>query len=160
MANEPADLARPARVVGLYVAPKDSAPIEARELVELVAGLGVVGDRYSLHLGYWSDPRWPDQELTLVEGEVAFELGLNPGQLRRNIATRGIRLVELIDHQFQVGDAILYGVRPCDPCAHLDSLTRPGVAQALLCRGGLRARILQSGRIRLADPIEKLLTGG
>jgi hypothetical protein len=45
------------------------------------------------------------------------------------------------------------GRRRCEPCAHLQRLTRPGVLRALAHRGGLRADILRSGTIRVGDPI-------
>lgn len=143
---------RPA-IVGLYVAPQAGAPVQSRDWVDLVAGLGAAGDRYTLGLGHWSDPRWPDQEVTLVAAEVAAALGIEPGQLRRNIVTRDVDLAALAGRRFSAGTADLEGVRPCDPCPYLDTLTRPGIAQALAGRGGLRARVLRSGRVSLGDPI-------
>ncbi|MBI4498858.1 MAG: MOSC domain-containing protein [Chloroflexi bacterium] len=142
-----------ALVIGLYTAPRAGAPVEARAWVEVVPGVGIIGDRYALGLGHWSDPKWPDQELTLVEAEVAEALDLDAGQLRRNIVTRGIRLNDLIGTTFQIGGATLAGVRPCDPCRYLESLTRPGILKALAFRGGLRARILRAGRIRVGDAV-------
>ena len=121
--------------------------------VELVAGVGIPGDRYATRLGHWSDPKWPDQELTLVEAEVAEGLGLAPEQLRRNLVTRGVRLDGLIGETFQVGEAILQGVRPCDPCAYIESLNRPGLLKELVDRGGLRARIVTGGLVRVGDEI-------
>jgi hypothetical protein len=49
----------------------------------------------------------------------------------------------------------LRGQRLCEPCAHLERLTRPGVAAALLGRGGLRADILAGGRIRAGDVLAR-----
>jgi MOSC domain-containing protein YiiM len=143
----------PARVVGLYTAPRAGAPMEARAQIEVVRGRGIGGDRYAARLGHWSDPRWPDQELTLVEAEVADALGYDAGTLRRNVATCGVRLDDLIARTFQIGNVVLVGVRRCDPCRYLDSLTRPGMARALAGRGGLRTRILDGGTIRVGDRI-------
>jgi MOSC domain-containing protein YiiM len=119
--------------------------------IELVPGVGVIGDRYALKLGYWSDPRWPDQEVTLIAAETAAAIGVEPRQLRRNIVTEGIELAALIGRRFRAGAAELEGIRACDPCAYLDTLTRPGVARALTGHGGLRARVLQAGRVALGD---------
>ncbi len=140
-------------IVGLYVAPCAGAPVQRRDWVELVAGAGVAGDRYVLRLGHWSDPRWPDQEVTLVAMEVAAALGIEPGQLRRNIVTQGIDLASLVGCSFSAGSAELEGIRACDPCQYLDSLTRPGIAQALVGRGGLRARVRRGGRVELGDSL-------
>jgi MOSC domain-containing protein YiiM len=115
-----------------------------------------VGDRYAHGRGHWSDPQWPDQELTLVEAEVAAALTIEAGLLRRNVVTRGVRLDEFLGVRFRIGDAVLAGVRRCDPCRYLDTLTRPGLAQALVGRGGLRARIVTGGRLRVGDAIQLL----
>ncbi|HZU76062.1 MAG TPA: MOSC domain-containing protein [Dehalococcoidia bacterium] len=141
------------RVVGLYTAACAGAPITGQTVVEVRPGVGIVGDRYARGLGYWSDPKWPDQELTLVEAEVAEDLDIDAGALRRNVVTHGVRLDGLIGVRFRIGDAVIEGVRPCDPCRHLESLTRPGIARALAGRGGLRARILTGGRLHVGDPL-------
>jgi MOSC domain len=146
-----------ARVRGLFIARMAGAPIESCQSIELIAGKGVVGDRYATGAGFWSDARWPDQEITLVEGEVADDLEIDAGALRRNIVTEAVPLTSLIGSTFELGDALLLGVRPCDPCHHLETLTRTGLAQELASRGGLRARILHDGRVSIGDSI-RLIT--
>ncbi|HET9321355.1 MAG TPA: MOSC domain-containing protein [Bryobacteraceae bacterium] len=140
-------------IVGLYTAPQAGAPIQPCDWIDVQPESGVAGDRYALKLGYWSDPRWPDQEVTLVESEVAEALAIDPALLRRNIATIGVRLDDLIGVTFEIGVATLTGVRRCDPCLHLEELTRPGLMRKLGTRGGLRARVLVGGRIALGDSI-------
>jgi len=140
-------------VSGLFTAAHAGSPMESHTQVEVVPGVGIIGDRYAARLGYWSNPKWPDQELTLVEAEVADELEIDAGRLRRNIVTRGLRLDDVIGRTFQIGDAVLVGIRRCDPCRYLDSLTRPGLSRLLAGRGGVRAHILQGGRIHIADQI-------
>jgi hypothetical protein len=140
-------------VVGLYTAAAAGEPMVGHAEVEVRPGLGIVGDRYALGRGYWSDPRWPDQELTLVEAEVAEALGVDAAALRRNVVTRGGSLNALIGVRFRIGAVLLEGVRPCDPCRYLERFTRPGLARALAGRGGLRARVLTAGRLRVGDAI-------
>ncbi len=144
------------RVEMLLIADSAGAPMRALQEVEAVAGRGLVGDRYFTGLGHWSDPRWPDQELTLIESELAAALALEPEQLRRNIVVSGIRLEALLDHEFRFGShgPLAYGVRPCDPCSYVEAFTRAGTARELTgIRGGLRARILEDGHIRAGDAI-------
>jgi MOSC domain-containing protein YiiM len=141
------------RIVGLYTAASAGAPVESHASVELTPGVGIVGDRYARRRGYWSDPRWPDQEVTLIEAETAAALQIEAGYLRRNLVTQDIDLAALIGVSFQIGEAELLGVRPCDPCRHLEELTRSGVAVALAGRGGLRAKVLRGGRVALGDAI-------
>ena len=83
-------------VVGIYVATEAGAPMQSREWVEVLPGLGILGDRYATKRGHWSDPRWREQQLTFVEAETADELGLKPELLRRNLVTRGAQLQGLL----------------------------------------------------------------
>ncbi len=62
----------------------------------------------------------------------------------------------LVGTQFRVGAVVLRGIRLCEPCEHLESLTRAGVRTALVHRGGLRAEILEGGEIRIGDRIEPI----
>jgi hypothetical protein len=142
-----------ATVTGLFTAAATGTPMESHLAVELVAGAGISGDRYALKTGFWSDPVWPDQEITLIESEVVRALAAEPGELRRNVETQGLRLRGLVGATFHIGAAELVGVRPCDPCLHLERLTRPGIARALVSKGGLRARIVRGGRVRVGDEI-------
>lgn len=150
------------RVEAIFTAPEAGAPMEQQGTVVVVPGVGIVGDRYALGTGTWSAPRWHDQELTLFEAEVADALGIEPYLPRRNIVLRGVSLYGLIGVRFRLGEALLLGVRPCDPCRYIQQLTGvPGLAKGLAGeRGGLRVRILEGGRIRLGDPIEVIGLAG
>ncbi|MGE0133522.1 MAG: MOSC domain-containing protein [Dehalococcoidia bacterium] len=156
----PPSLPRPedpaGRVEAIFTAPEAGAPMEQQGVVVVVPGVGIVGDRYALGSGTWSAPRWHDKELTLFEAEVADALGIEPYVPRRNIVLRGVSLYGLIGVHFRLGEALLLGVRPCDPCRYIQQLTgTPGLTKGLAGeRGGLRARILEGGRIRLGDTIE------
>ena len=145
-----------ASLEGIYTAPRAGAPMEQQGAVVLVAGLGIVGDRYALHTGTWSDPRWPDQELTLFAAEVAEAIGIASYEVRRNLITRGVDLVDLIGVRFRIGGALLSGVRVCAPCRYIQRINgRAGLTQALSDgHGGLRARIIEGGMVRLGDAIE------
>jgi MOSC domain-containing protein YiiM len=151
-----------ALVETICVARAASAPMESLRSVEAIAGAGLEGDRYWAGIGFYS-PRPTDpgaREVTLIEAEAldrlrqehAFELG--PTDHRRNLTTRGVRLRELLGKRFRVGAVELEGVRDCPPCEHLESLVGKPVMRPLLESGGLRARVLVGGIIRVGDPIE------
>jgi MOSC domain-containing protein YiiM len=99
------------------------------------------------------------RDITLIEIEAIqaldVELGIKlaPGEARRNIVTQGVPLNHLVDKEFCVGDVKLRGVRLCEPCDHLESLTKPKVNPGLVHRGGLRADILTQGTIKVGDEI-------
>ena len=140
----------------------DPAGRPMRPLSEAVAvpGRGLLGDRYHDRTGYYSErPPLEGRALTLIEAEVLESLAtehgitLAPVECRRNLVTRGIRLLELIGHRFRVGELLCEGVRVCEPCVYLEQLTGKPVNEPLVHRGGLRANILEGGRIRLGDVI-------
>jgi hypothetical protein len=143
-------------VVGVLVAPDAEQPLVAVDSVRAVAGRGLEGDRYFTHEGTFSNPYSDGHDLTLIEGEVVDELGLPPAEARRNVVTRGIDLNALVGRRFRVGEAECVGRRLCEPCAHLQRLTHPGILRDLVHRGGLRADVLDGGKIATGDRVEPL----
>jgi hypothetical protein len=146
------DDARVGSVEAILVAPDAEAPLARVETVDAVAGRGLAGDRYHDGRGTFSG-KGRGYELTLVEAEVLDEIGLPWEQARRNLVTRGIALNALVGHRFRVGGVECIGRRLCEPCAHLEKLSRPGILRPLVHNGGLRADILSGGRIAIGDEV-------
>jgi MOSC domain-containing protein YiiM len=69
------------------------------------------------------------------------------------VVTRGVRLHDLIGRRFFVGEVECEGVEICEPCLHLQRLTRPGIIDDLLHRGGLNADVVSSGTIAVGDTV-------
>lgn len=148
-------------VRSIHVASEEGAAVEARERVRAVAGQGLEGDRYFRAEGTFADRNGSD--LTLIEREALegverdYGIDLEPGVHRRNVTTEGIALNHLVDVEFRVGDATCVGTELCEPCSYLEShLEEQGVREALVHRGGLRARIVDGGSIEVGDGIERL----
>lgn len=153
----------------IFTAPEAEAEIEERTEIEAIAGKGIRGDRYFREIETGTFVEWDSHEqrhdgydLTLIEQEavtaIEREAGIElaPGEHRRNIETRDVALNHLVGERFRVGDAVCRGDRLCEPCAHLQRLTRDGVSEALTHRGGLRADVLEDGTIRPGDVVEVL----
>jgi MOSC domain-containing protein YiiM len=146
-------------VEAIFVGPVEAGPLGEVPEVAAVAGKGLVGDRH-----YREDPP-PDDEagrdITLIETEaleaLAAEHGieLGPGESRRQIHTRGIRLNPLVGKRFLVGDVECLGIELCEPCNHLQKLTPPGTMRGLVHRAGIRADILSGGTIRPGDAVRE-----
>ena len=134
----------------IAVAPAAEAPMVVVEQAEAIAGVGLRGDRYETRSGTFDGPVGHD--LTLVEAE-RLEGVLAPADARRNVVTRGIDLNALVGRRFTVGAVECVGRRLCEPCAHLERLTAPGVLRALVHKGGLRADIVRGGTIAAGDPV-------
>jgi MOSC domain-containing protein YiiM len=148
-------------IVGIYVAPAESQPMESRDEVRALAGKGIDGDRYANEAGKFSGHRIEDAQraITLIEREAIadaiaqYGIELGEHETRRNLVTTGVALNHLVGQEFTVGDVRLRGFDLAHPCAYLEESTRPGVRKALIHRGGLRAEILTDGPIRVGDSI-------
>jgi MOSC domain-containing protein YiiM len=148
-------------VRALFVAPVTEAPMESRDEVRLVAGVGIPGDRYAAGEGHFSSQTARSgDDLTLIEEEAIeavrrdYAIDLDLGAPRRNVVTSGVPLNHLVGKEFRVGSAVVRGVELCEPCTHVAKLIGiPRVRQALVHRGGLRADVLSGGVMRVGDPI-------
>jgi len=150
----------------IFIADHGAAPMQCVAQVEAVAGSGLLNDRYSQRRGTFSGTQAekqaanPGRQVTLIEIE-AIEgarrdgaIELDSAETRRNILTRGVALNHLVGREFLVGEeVVLRGIRLCEPCGHLEKLTREGVRASLIHRGGLRAEIVRGGTIRKGDAV-------
>jgi MOSC domain len=139
----------------IVIAGQKEGPVETVTEAEAIAGRGLAGDRYADGEGTFSNPHGLGHELTLIEAEEAERAGLSPEDARRNLVTRGIDLNALVGKTFTVGGVTCAGRRLCEPCAHLQRLTEPGILRKLAHKGGLRADILEGGRIAVGDEIKE-----
>jgi MOSC domain-containing protein YiiM len=138
-------------VEAIHLAERRSAPLRAVDSVRAVAGKGLESDRKFRVKG-----AKPGEALTLVEAENVEAVGLEPGETRRQITTRGVRLDDLVGKRFRVGMVECYGVELCEPCRHLQKLTRPGIIKELAHRAGINADILTDGTISVGDEVVAL----
>ncbi len=148
-----------ATVISLHTAPAAAAPMASIDHVRVTPGAGIEGDRYALGTGTYSHAPGLGREVTLVEAEALdalkreYGVDLATNETRRNIVTRGVALNHLVGREFTVGGVTLRGIRPCEPCGHLERLTRQGVHKGLIHRGGLRTVVVAGGVIRVGDAI-------
>ena len=122
------------------------------EQVELVAGKGIIGDRF------FGKAAHMDAAVTLFAVEsleaIAAELDAGPFDPllpRRNLVLRGAELVPLIGREFVLesagGSVAFHGGRHAHPCAWMDRVLAPGAHKAMRGRGGLRCRPTTSGTL-------------
>ena len=148
-----------AKVIAIYISPAAEAPMQSVPEAHLEAGRGIVGDRYYLETGTFSEKlkQKPEKEVTLVESEqIAYYrritgMSLDNGALRRNIVTEGIDLNSMVRRRFRIGEAALEGIRLCEPCKHIAGLVAKEVLTEMVQRAGLRAAIISDGTVRVAD---------
>lgn len=149
------------KVDAIWVASEAKGHLHELLEASLEAGRGLVGDRYYLGRGTFSEKLKgkPDVEVTLIESEEVAQFNAagrsawRANAFRRNIVTSGVRLTDLVGRSFGVGAARLEGVRLCEPCAHLATFVGADVMERMAHRAGLRARIVSGAVIRKGDVV-------
>jgi MOSC domain-containing protein YiiM len=149
---------RPGRVEWIGIRPARREPVQAREEVAAIPGAGLVGDHYAGGSG--------NRAVTLIQAEhlpvIAALAGLerlDPARLRRNLVVSGVNLTALKGLRFQVGEALLEGTGPCHPCSRMEEALGDGGVNAMRGHGGLNARVLRGGVIRLGDALRVVNRG-
>lgn len=147
-------------VEAIYVGPEAQGLMGSVEEVEAIPGVGLDGDRYATRKGSFSGGPSPGRALTLIESEAVeaarrdYGIELDAADTRRNVVTRGVALNHLVGREFTIGTVRVRGVKLNEPCEHLEKVSgRAGIRKALAHRGGLRADILEGGRIRVGDAV-------
>lgn len=149
----------------VYAAETAGVEMHAVSAAQLVAGVGLAGDRYALGRGHYSHLWHPDRQLTLIAQEVIDDVADAIGEpvdgveLRRNVVTRGVPLNSLVETCFAVGEVVLYGGRLNVPCRYLERLIDKKVFEPLLGCSGLNCQILRGGTIRPGDVVRPLHPG-
>lgn len=138
------------------VRPQSRGEMLALDAVEARREAGLTGDHAR------PGPR-NARQVTLIQWEhlavVSALLGrdaqqaIRPEDLRRNIAISGINLFSLKGRRFRIGQAILETTGWCQPCARLEDRLGLGTFQAVRGHGGITARVLHGGIIRLNDSL-------
>jgi MOSC domain-containing protein YiiM len=135
---------------GHHGQPAGEHPLVEVKEVECVAGKGLFGDRFFDFKDNYKG------QITFFASEVFADVcqqvgiaGKSPGVTRRNVITSGVDLNTLIGKTFEVQGVQFEGVSECSPCYWMNGAIGPGAEAALHGRGGLRARILTDGVLRV-----------
>lgn len=130
------------------------------ESTQAIARLGLEGDHRCF--------KTPDsgRQVTIISSEfiniIETYTGLphiDPSLLRRNLVVSGINLNALRHQQFRIGGALFEATALCHPCVRMDQTLGRGGAAAMLGYGGLCAKVLESGEIRLGDLVSAMIDG-
>jgi molybdopterin synthase catalytic subunit len=138
---------------GHHGGPRGEHGIAGVDAVECVAGMGLKGDRY---FGYKPDFKGQVTFFDAAAVEAVREQfnrpDLSSGGFRRNLIVRGVDLSAWVGKRFRFQGVLFEGSEECKPCYWMDEAVGPGVEEFLASRfrGGLRARILEGGRLRIA----------
>ena len=144
------------RVEAIIVRAASRAPARLTEATLAIANVGLADDR----LGQRGEAELSTRQVTLIQHEhlaviaqLARVARVDPVALRRNLVVSGINLLALKNARLRVGDALLEIVGPCQPCSRMEEAIGPGGYAAMRGHGGMTARILESGTIRVGDEV-------
>ncbi len=136
------------------IRPEKKKSLVSVEQVEITEEAGLIGDHFS---STYSTKR----QVTLIQREhleaVASMMGkpsIDPGLTRRNLVIAGINLFALRNQKFRIGEVVLEGTGYCHPCSRMEENLGPGGYNAMRGHGGITARVIQGGAIRLGDKVE------
>ena len=141
------------KVLWIGLRPQRQRPMKVVDVVEAAVDQGIIGDHYPSKPG-------GKRQVTLIQAEhidtVAACLGqasIDPSLLRRNIVVHGINLLALKNKSFSIGTAILEMTGLCQPCSRMEQNLGAGGYNAMRGHGGITARVIRTGQIRVGDAV-------
>jgi MOSC domain-containing protein YiiM len=142
------------RLCWIGLRPERLGPISVMTEAEVVAECGIVGDHR------FSGRKGSKRQVTLIQFEhLAAVAGMlhrdhvSPELVRRNLVVSGINLLALKGKSFQVGEVLLEFSGPCEPCSRMESVLGPGGYNAMRGHGGITAKVIEGGTIRVGDEV-------
>ena len=143
---------RAGRVQWIGLRPARDVPMRQVDMVEAATGGGLAGDRYSGGSGKRGVTLLQAEHLPVIAA-LSGHAGIAPATFRRNLLVSGIPLIALKGRRFRIGEVLLEGTDACDPCSRMEAALGPGGYNAMRGMGGLCARILEGGTIRVGDAV-------
>ncbi len=156
---------RPGRLDAIFLRPRRDVAAIGVESVAALADRGLAGDR--------SAAREPPATgggtrlVTLIQTEHVPLIAawtdrpdLDPAALRRNLMISGLNLLAArspfadVRLHLRVGADVLIRVTgPCDPCSKMEAVLGRGGYNAMRGHGGLTARVVAGGTLRIGDAV-------
>ena len=147
------------RLDWIGLSPGRREPIDEVTEVVVRVGTGLDGDRHALR-------GTGKRQVTLIQAEhlpaIAATLRptadgtselVTPDRLRRNLLVSGFPLLAVRDRRFRVGGVLLEGTGLCHPCSRMEEEFGPGGYNAVRGHGGITARVIEGGTIRVGDAV-------
>ncbi|MBO0930421.1 MOSC domain-containing protein [Fibrella aquatilis] len=138
----------------ISIRPARNEPVTSLTEVVVLENGGLAGDHYSGKNG--------KRDVTLLQAEhlpvIASFMGLptlDPALTRRNLVVSGLNLLAFKGHTFQIGDEVqLEYTGECYPCSKMETALGDGGYNALRGHGGITARVVRGGVIRVGDEVK------
>ena len=142
------------RLERILVRPKRREAAVSVDATQAIAGRGLEGDHRA------SGRAGSERQVTLIQAEhlaavasLISRAEIDPALMRRNLVVAGINVLALKDQVFAIGEAVLEGTGPCEPCSRMEANLGAGGYNAMRGHGGITARIVSGGAIRVGDVV-------
>jgi MOSC domain-containing protein YiiM len=152
------------RLEAIFLRPARRVPVRSVPEAEALAGRGLRDDRSALAVP--APGGGGKRQVTLLQAEhlavvaaLAVRPGLQAGELRRNLLVSGINLLacrSLFKDQaivLRIGAVLLEITGPCEPCSRMNEVLGPGGYNLMRGHGGVTARVLKGGLLRVGDAV-------
>ena len=143
------------KVEWIGIRPAKRAALTAVDSVKANTKHGLEGDHYSGDSGKRHVTLIQSEHFPLLE-KILKKESIHPGTLRRNIVVSGINLLALKEKQFKIGSVILEMTGACHPCSRMEENLGEGGYNAMRGHGGITARVIQEGSIKIGDQVSLL----
>lgn len=157
------------RLDAIFLRPERGVPARRVDEAVAVAGRGLIGDRTGDRIvpASAAGTAGGKRQVTLLQAEhvplVAAWAGhgaLDAAVLRRNLVVSGLNLEAarspFADPSFalRIGDDVVVSITgPCAPCSKMEDALGPGGYNALRGHGGVTARVVAGGILRVGDRV-------
>lgn len=150
-----ATLPQTGRIEWIGIRPVRREPLISLPEVEVLTDMHLQGDHARPKPGGKRQITLIQHEhLAAVGGFLGFDAPVEPGRLRRNLVVSGLNLLALKNRHVQLGDEVILEITgECHPCSRMEEELGPGGYNAMRGHGGLTARILRGGQIRVGDTV-------
>ncbi len=140
------------------IRPQRKAPLQEIQNAVIHKTIGLEGDHYS--------GRSKKRQITLIQAEYLEVVGailktgkIDPQLTRRNIVVSGINLNALKGQQFKIGNEVVLEMTGlCHPCSRMEVNLGPGGYNAMRGHGGITAKVIEEGSIKVGDDISIQVT--
>jgi MOSC domain-containing protein YiiM len=115
---------------------------------------GLDGDHRARKAGSLRQVTLIQREHLAVVAQLIGQRDIAPELTRRNLVICGINLLALKDQVFSIGEVLLEGTGLCEPCSRMETNLGGGGYNAMRGHGGITARVVSGGVIRVGDAVE------
>ncbi|TGE18939.1 MOSC domain-containing protein [Hymenobacter elongatus] len=153
-----ATLPQQGRVEWIGIRPVRREPLVALAEVEVLTDACLRGDHARVKAGGKRQVTLLQHEhLTAVAGFLGQAAPISPDRLRRNLVVSGVNLLALKNRHIRLGEEVVLEITgECHPCSRMEEELGAGGYNAMRGHGGLTARIVQGGLLRVGDVVRIL----